>query len=210
MHMIAGVILLDKLYDYIRDEDPRGNSLCTGSRYRRVVDTILMNVPSDPGIYLWGRYIKKGFWENIYIGQAYRAKLNKRLNDELCKWGKVLWRCTMSGEEILARNNALGWDVYNGPNDQEFWERMLFAGSTHIIWISMKDIDTRILNDIEKELIEILNPRANRTQSVPRAGIQDQTIEVLKLLREQIKLYRKPPRILVDISDILRRNATYY
>ena len=60
--------------------------------------------------------------------------------------------------------------------------------STHIAWATFPQpqMDNGIINEIENDLIESINPIANVHRSTPPTHLRDDTIEILKQFRYHI------------------------
>ena len=56
-------------------------------------------------------------------------------------------------------------------------------GTTHIIWCDTHLKDNSEIKDVEKDLIEIFNPKANREKLTPPKELHSHSIEVLNAMR---------------------------
>ena len=76
------------------------------------------------------------------------------------------------------------------------------TGSTHIAWVANRDLENAEVQDIESDLIETLNPRANISHPVPGVILQKHTKEIIAAFRSLIHEHRSQrytiPVIRVD------------
>lgn len=157
-------------------------------------------VPADQGVYLWGNYGRNGLWTNVYFGKAgfgQGARLNGRLLEELRDERIFAYvRPGCSEEEESARLLTLAeansparmWDKYKNHNLRSVRKR----GTTHIAWVSVPRVAPHEVGELEAELIESLNPRANMVRAAPPtvAGLAAVAGDVFRELRQVIHAHR--------------------
>lgn len=157
-------------------------------------------VPADQGVYLWGNYGRNGLWTNVYFGKAgfgQVTKLDGRLLEELRDERIFAYvRPGHSSEEeatrllVIAEANAPAkmWLKYKNHNSRSVrkW------GATHIAWVAISRDALREVGELEAELIESFNPRANMVRAAPPtvAGLDAVASEVFRALREVIHTHR--------------------
>jgi hypothetical protein len=193
--MNSGLISLRPLYDFLRSNpDPKG--LERGSSVRRHYGvraaSICERIAQVQGFYLWGRYEPNRLWRNIYLGKAGFGKtayLRARILEELKDERACIWRAFVPEEtlrEAGKRNYPTMWHKY-----QFHMARALKkAGTTHIAWVADPDLENSAVQDIESDLIETLNPRANVLRPVPPVTLQAHTKEIIGELRSLIHAHR--------------------
>jgi len=67
----------------------------------------------------------------------------------------------------------------------------LKAGATHIIWVTDPQFSNRDVQNIESDLIELLDPSANKKRPVPPTSLQQQTHTVVGHFRRLVHNERK-------------------
>ena len=153
-----------------------------------------MTIGDFQGFYLWGKYGKNALWENIYLGKAgfgktthLRARILKELKDER----QFLWRSIFDEEYLLKKGADLYpqmWVKY-----KKHWNRAISkAGASHIVWVASPSLEDRQVSDVEKDLIETLNPTANLMRAKPPSTLQPVTSEIISRFRHEIHTNRSP------------------
>jgi hypothetical protein len=196
--MEQGVLCLKPLYEFVdkyREERENVNGVLVPSAYRSrkygkqcnfIVspkEKEFARVPNEQGFYLWGFYNPQKFWINVYLGKAGKGKtanLNARLLEELKDERAFVWRNFMA-----SKDEVVGFD----PKYPAEVKRALHkAGSTHIFWVSAPEADLKPENvePVENDLIEAMNPTANRRRITPSANLQQQAGKFLNAFREMI------------------------
>jgi hypothetical protein len=195
--MESGIISLEELYSFIRKEGPTGKALhgtsFEGRAYGKKAKEISSPISPKAGFYLWGKYDKKGFWKNVYIGKAgygKTASLQARIREELKDERVFLWRNVLSKEHILELvNRYYPHGKYNvGCN------RMVDGreGTSHIIWVAVPELtNNKQVEDVENDLIETLNPKDNKKRPVPPHDLQGWTSKIVAEFRKQVHDHRK-------------------
>jgi hypothetical protein len=195
--MSSGIISLLPLYDFLRLNHAvaglYGKSPA-GRHYGRRATELCASVAATQGFYLWGRYERGRLWRNIYLGKAgfgktanLRARICEELKDErACIWRAFVSVATM--EEAGELNYPRMWrHLY-----KSHWSRALKkAGATHIVWAADPALPNSQVQNIESDLIETLNPRANLSRPVPPVSLQAHTKEVIGQFRELIHEHRE-------------------
>jgi len=191
----SGLITLRPLYDFLgSNPDPRG--LLRGSpvhrRYGLIAKSICMNIAPVQGFYLWGRYEANGLWRNIYLGKAgfgKTAHLRARILEELKDERACLWRAFVSEETLKKagmQNHPMMWHKYQ----YHMTRSLKKTGTTHIAWVADPDSPNSAVKNIESDLIETLNPRANISRPVPPVTLQKHTKEIIAEFRSLIHRHR--------------------
>ena len=197
--MKSDVIELRDLYDFVRRNRKRYqamNLMSAASRpYSKLCKEAAKDVAESQGFYLWGYYEKTGLWRNVYLGKAghsKRASLRKRILEELKDERCCVWRAVHSETRLLqlvrkVHSNRSQWEKIT-----RYWKRSLGkAGTTHIIWVETPQLSNSDVKRIESDLIEAMNPRANRQRPAPPIRVlQKDTADIFRLLREEIHEHR--------------------
>ena len=200
--MRSGGILLQTLHDWARNYFLKTGGLQAlkidgkrppGREMMQLCVSVCEAIPERPGFYLWGRYTEEGRWQSIYLGKSgfgktasLRARITEELKDErVCIWGNF----RNSREEVFEWGEQLyppaAWLKF-----KKHWERsFLKSPATHIIWVSthLANADIPI---VESDLIEALNPIANRQRPIPQSCWQGQTADIFGQLRMEIHKHR--------------------
>lgn len=204
MTLNCGTALLTELYDFAKGhykdaEAVRLERTETGKQYSQLCKRIALRIDEAQGFYLWGTYSEKGLWENIYLGMAGygdHKSLRKRIREELMDERAFVWRRVYTRDEL----EAIRLKIHGGKYRAE-WERgMRKAGSTHIVWVSAPGIAPGHVQDVESDLIEALNPRANRRRLPPPDFLQPEAKEIFGYFRESIHRNRQG-RFLAQPKD---------
>jgi len=142
------------------------------------------------GFYLWGAYNHRGFWTNIYLGQAgfgKTAHLQERIRKELSSERCALWRLVLGEKELMGVRAQ-----HHGSRFVRNWLRSFQkAGATYIIWVADPELSNRDVQNIESDLIELLNPSANFKRPVPPTSLQQHTHMVVGHFRRLIHSERE-------------------
>lgn len=190
--MKSGILDLHPLIKYVDEGDRVGKSLCgyssSGREYGTLANDLTVSIPEDPGFYLWGSYAKNRLWKNIYLGKAGYGRmthLRARILEELKDERQFLWCPFLTDEALFAKGKECYprmWETY-----KNHWKRAIAkAGASHIIWASAPEVENSQVLDIEKDLIETMNPSANLKRPVPPSSLQPVTKEVIGFFRYEI------------------------
>lgn len=164
-------------------------------RYRKQAKSAVVGVPEVPGVYLWGSYDHRGYWQSIYLrlaglgGKSYC--LRSRLIEELMDEHSCFWRVCRTRQHIRdARESGRGART----------RAMLKEGATHIIWVTTPRLGRSEVRDVESELIEAFNPAANLSRPAPPSYIRKQATVIYNAFRDIIHQYRQTawPVVLKD------------
>jgi hypothetical protein len=152
--------------------------------YSKICNEITSSTPDTSGVYLWGYFGKRGLWENVYLGCAgfgktacLKSRIREELRDEKC----FVWATVLGEEKILAIEDA-------GRKHRE--RSMRKKGTTRIIWVATPDLKNSAVHDLESDLIEALNPKANLSRPTPPHQLQRSTGVVFSQLRQRIHASR--------------------
>lgn len=183
--LTSGVVRLAPIYRHIAGSDDCDDTLWnlrgeSGRLFSRLCQNAASAVTAESGFYLWGWYERNKSWKNIYVGKSGRTpgySLQKRIREELNDERRFLERVHFNKAELLS------WYEQDGrPNPRELEK----AGCTHIMWVAISTLDAGQLLGIEADLIEAMNPAANRSR--PKAPLDSPISEVIiKEFRALIK-----------------------
>lgn len=183
-----GVLSLQPLYEYLErkefiDEALHGKGKL-GKEFGKICREICANgcVPEIGGVYLWGFYDSQKFWNSIYLGKAGRnetAGLGRRISEELLTERSCFWRPKKTELELWKWMQTEGkihypkkWADYLWD-----WERAFKkAGTTHIVWVATQILDEAQIGQLERSLIELMNPSANRDRITPDGSLDTKEI----------------------------------
>ena len=74
------------------------------------------------------------------------------------------------------------------------------TGATHIAWAADPDLQNAEVQDIESDLIETLNPRANVSHPVPPVNLQKHTQKIIGEFRSLIHKNRSDRFAVPDLQ----------
>jgi hypothetical protein len=202
----CGIVSLHPLYDYVKS-NPDSKCLDLRSpvrrRYRSMAASICEQIQTVQGFYLWGRYEPNRLWQNIYLGKAgfgITAHLRTRILEELRDESACIWHAVFSEAELRKageRNHPKMWGKY-----QFHMKRALMkTGTTHIVWVAVPGLSNPDVRDIESDLIETLNPRANASRPIPPVALQDHTKEIIGEFRRLIHAHRDTGYTIADLDN---------
>ena len=195
MVLNSGIIELKELYNFVLDDTNNqaieGRSR-KGREFGKKVKLLTENISDNGGFYIWGSYSKKGLWNNIYIGKAGFNKttgLKARIKEELKDERQFLWKIKLSEQEIKEKCSLLYPEMAYKYKVE--WERHFRKfNSTHIIWVSINESDKdefeKDILTIESDLIETMNPIANRSRPKPYGELQSTTIDIIREIKRHI------------------------
>jgi len=192
--MKAGRITLDSLYEHARS-DPEGGSIRgdspIGRKYGKKASELVKTIPTDHGFYIWGKYEKNGLWRTIYLGKAGYGKttsLQARICEELKDERAFIWvglHLGLNKEDLMGLGQHYypeKWHQYKNNFTRAFRK----SGATHIIWAVTEGIRNSEVTKLEADLIETMNPVANRQRPTPVSDLQDKTIGIIRMFKHQI------------------------
>jgi hypothetical protein len=194
----SGTVHLNRLVVYVSEDDPDGDSLCASSHkgraYGALAKEVSMTIGDCQGFYLWGRFENNSLWKNIYLGKAGFGKtthLRARILEELKDERQFLWRSIFKEEDLLKRGAELYPEMWSKYKNH--WNRAISkAGASHIVWVASPNLEDSQVFDVEKDLIETLNPTANLMRSKPPSTLQPVTSEIISRFRHEIHTNRGP------------------
>jgi hypothetical protein len=201
----SGIVSLQRLYDYVKSNpDPKGLELRSPvrRRYRSLAADICRQIEPVQGFYLWGRYESNRLWRNVYLGKAgfgKTAHLRARILEELKDESACIW-CESFSEETLRkagkRNHPRMWHKYQFHMTRALKK----AGITHIVWVGVPGLPNPDVQNIESDLIETFNPRANVSRPVPPVTLQERTKEIIGEFRSLIHGHRDERIAVADLE----------
>ncbi|OQX08757.1 MAG: hypothetical protein BWK73_24605 [Thiothrix lacustris] len=119
------------------------------------------------------------------------ASLRARITEELKDERAFIWCGNHTGLDDIAVKNI--WQQFYPPNSNAAENHINRAlkkqETTHIIWVATPHINNSKVSKIEADLIETLNPITNAQRPTPTSSLQDVTIDVIKLLKNEIRLF---------------------
>jgi hypothetical protein len=196
--MNSGIMPIEVLINYAKSHDPIGDSLRGNSNagrvYGKLAKELSSQITDDSGIYLWGKYDENGVWNHIYVGKACKSKkahLRARILEELKDEKHFLWRSVYTEKELLAKGELHYPDMWFRYKNH--WAlALLKTGTTHIIWVAAPELSDNQINDIELNLIEALNPTANKKRPASFSAQDKFTIEAISHFQQLIEQHRPP------------------
>jgi hypothetical protein len=195
MVLNSAVIELKELYDFVKEdknnEAIKGDSKL-GREFGKRVKSLTNSISENGGFYIWGSYTNKGLWNNIYLGKAGFGKttgLQSRIKEELKDERPFFWKIKLTENQIKDKCPELYpkmAEKYTAEWDRSFRK----FNSTHIIWVAINEsskveFEKDILT-IESDLIETMNPIANRSRPKPYGELQNTTIEIIRAIKLRI------------------------
>lgn len=168
MNIISGIMPLEPLHQYVKNQDPHGRSLHgkshDGRIYGKHAKALTEQIAEMRGFYLWGTFGTEGKWKNIYVGRSRIGKtshLRARVLEELKDEKHFLWRSIYSEDELLTIGRQHYPDMWFRYRNH--WILALEkTGTTHIAWTATPDLTDEQVHDIEPYIIKELNPTANK------------------------------------------------
>jgi hypothetical protein len=192
--MNSGIINLAPLYEYLKKEKYSKEILNgkseIGRGYSKEATILCESIATKPGIYLWGYYDKKKFWTNQYVGQA-SGKTNGTLKERLLKELKVERLFLWGNREDYDDVHKFACNHYSNQTKvkMHFDRACLKKGSTFILWYALDQVlKKKILDQLEADLIETLNPVGNKMRPTPNLGMHDiaDTAKIIASFRDLI------------------------
>jgi hypothetical protein len=215
----SSVLQLECLYDFVRKNRNAGDDALRlkgsdyGREYSRLCDRLVAEIDGVAGFYLWGRYDRKRCWHSIYLGIAgYKKKgtkkgtnLKSRIREELMDERAFVWRFVYDEVKLQETCKRIHMGRYS-------WERPFRkAGATEIVWVrARRPLTTRQIQLVEADLIEALNPAANRSRPSPGNSVQHYATKVFSQLRKVIHENRpnkKISRLHGSVETWLKKEA---
>jgi hypothetical protein len=164
-----------------------------GKQYYELCNRLTKNIPEVQGIYVWGRFDGRRYWDSIYLGKAglgkskelLRARITEELKDERC----FVWRY------ILSKNDLFGAGPKVHRGGQEKWDRYIHKAwersvkkerTTHIIFAQTRVRDNDSVRKVEAELIEALKPEVNVLRPVPPKQVIKEAARIFSHFRQTI------------------------
>jgi hypothetical protein len=171
-------------------------------RYGLIAKHLCAEIAPAQGFYLWGWYEANGLWRNIYLGKAgfgKTAHLRARILEELKDERACIWRAFVS-EKTLTKAGMLNHPTMWNKYQSHMARALKKTGTTHIAWVADPDLRNSDVRDIESDLIETLNPRANVSRPVPPVTLQEHTKEVIAEFRSLIHAHRNDRFVVADVE----------
>ncbi len=202
--MNSGRITLETLYEHalsdLRGRSIRGDSVM-GRKYGKKVTELTESIPKSHGFYIWGKYEKNKLWRTIYLGKAGYGKttsLQARIKEELKDEKIFIWH---ELHEDLTKDKLMNIAEKHYPEmwykyESHFSRSIRKSGTTHIIWSVTPGINNNEVSKVEADLIETMNPIENKQRPGPVSGLQNKTIEILKMFKHQIHMGRNDELVL--------------
>jgi hypothetical protein len=164
-----------------------------GEQYYRECEKLTDNIKDVQGIYVWGRFDQRKYWNSIYLGKAGLGKskmlLHDRITEELKDERCFLWRHVLSEDALFCagprvhQGGQKSWDEYIHKD----WKRSVKkARTTHIIFAPTRALDNDGVGRLEAELIEALRPEANASRPVPPSHVVTEAARIFSHFRQTI------------------------
>ena len=193
----SGIISLEKLYKMLELEtasdciDVKSNA---GLLYRKISKEIADTIPTQRGFYLWGNFNEKNFWTNIYLGKSGEGKitsLKQRILEELRDERAFIVKHFHTEDEIKAKSSLAFPIMWEKKYHKELPRNLKKYGTTHIVWVTFEMTDNKIIEEVENDLIESINPISNIRRTTPPTHLNEETINILKEFRSNIHQERQ-------------------
>jgi hypothetical protein len=204
----SGAISLKAFYDLVKQQANRGDPVEEvwqelRKEFWEKVDQLTQSIDDAPGFYVWGYYGKRSYWHSVYLGKAGfgqntrpgQATLRSRIREELQEEREFAWRSIYSDQELLAirryafRNRTAY--IRKKASYERYWMRAMEKHpATHIVWVTAASVSSEKVRHVEADLIEALNPRANRIRPVPPDIVQAEATTMFQGIRMAIHAAR--------------------
>jgi hypothetical protein len=165
-----------------------------GKQFYEECEKLTQGIKDVQGIYVWGTFDHRKYWNSIYLGKAglgnQKKLLHDRITEELKDERCFLWRRVLSEEALFCagpkvhRGGQEKWDEYI----HKAWRRSVKkARTTHIIYAPTKAaLDNNDVRRVEAELIEALRPEANVSKPVPPSHVIKEAARIFSHFRRTI------------------------
>jgi hypothetical protein len=179
--MNSGVIPFSRLFDYIKKHrDVPRKTESEFEEFKKLYLSLVKDVGDVPGWYAWVR-MGEGHPKVIYIGQSQvrkTASLRARLKEEFLDEFIALWATIWDPEEVIEVLNK----KYDGKYASNIRRSARKAGSTHIVWFGREGLSDAELDGVEHDLIQKMNPPANRQHRQKPHPFSGLTVEAESVL----------------------------
>jgi len=200
MNVLSATVNLDPLFQFTSNNlDGSGmhGQSSVGRLYGKTVSELATKIANSQGFYIWGRYESTRLWRTIYLGKAgfgKTASLRARITEELKDERAFVWCGDHTG---LQREDCKRiWQRYYPPisssqaPENHINRALRKSGTTHIVWVSISDMDNNNVRLVEADLIETMNPIANFHRPAPTSDLQQITVEVIRAMKAEIHRHR--------------------
>lgn len=189
--MTSGIIDLTKLYELNKASgqfeilDTKSEA---GKRFKKIKAGITTDISEKPGFYLWGNFNRDRFWTNIYLGKAGTGKITSlkyRITDELGEERAFIIQGKMTDDldGFCRKIFPKKWDEsYKKVYDRAVRKHK----ANYIVWAEFDTNGNENIEEVENDLIETINPEANRKRATPPTNLREETIRILREFRHQI------------------------
>lgn len=201
----SGIISLEKLYKMLELEtaieciDVKSNA---GVSYRKITKEIADAIPTQRGFYLWGNFNEKKFWTNIYLGKSGEGKitsLKQRILEELRDERAFIVKHFHTEDEIINKSSVVFPTMWDKQYHKELPRNLKKYGTTHIVWATFEMTNNKIIEEVENDLIESINPISNIRRNTPPTHLSEETINILKEFRRNIHQERQDLTFTINI-----------
>jgi len=164
-----------------------------GRNFGRLVTKLVDGITPDQGFYLWGYFESSGLWRSVYIGKSGTGKvasLRARISEELRDERAFIWVGKHTGHDAAACKRM--WQQYypsmitSSAPDNHIERALRKAGTTHIIWAQVSNLQHEDVLQVEAELIEIMNPAANVHRPTPKPHLIGITLQVIESFEHKV------------------------
>ncbi|MEO8927038.1 MAG: hypothetical protein ABI306_07725 [Caulobacteraceae bacterium] len=195
--IIADAVSLEEIYTMLKNRDEAAEALWDarselGRKYRKLCRDITSPIPETQGFYLWGFYGVNRNWKNVYLGKsANNEKYNIRFRicEELIDERRMFERIHYSHSELMEHFKT-DRKVYGDAKETGITRDLAKAGCSHIVWVSVPGLPADHVLGVEADLIEAMNPSANRNRPPPVPARQADSDAVFQAIRKQINMCR--------------------
>jgi hypothetical protein len=179
--MTTGSFSLKPVLNYVRTIPrlPQRDKLKTSvyGKYQQAGLWAINTVPNLPGWYLWARPAAPK--PEVYVGKSEEGLYNRfidRFNQEYTIFWEAVW-----GEHPFIEDAYAMFPQLNYRKQIENYRGKCV--STHIFWIAKDQLQPAEGEQVERKLIEILNPTANLKRFKPDGRYQNVAQEAANLFR---------------------------
>jgi hypothetical protein len=193
----SGIISLEKLYKMLETETALeciNVKSDAGKLYRNLTKELTNTIPLERGFYLWGNFNKKKFWTNLYLGKSGEGKvtsLNQRILEELRDERAFIVKHFHTEDEIKNKSSEVFLEMWDKQYHKHLPRNLKKYGTTHIVWVTFNMTDNKIIEEVENDLIESINPISNIRRTTPPTHLNEETINILKEFRSNIHQERQ-------------------
>jgi hypothetical protein len=187
--MTTGSFSLQPLFDYVKTVPrlPKRDKLDWSiyGQYQQAGIALIKNVPNLPGWYLWAR--PKGARPEVYVGKSEEG-LNNRFIDRFNQEYTIFWEAVW-GEHPFIED---AYEMFPQPRYRKDIDNYRGKSiSTDILWVAKDVLEPGEGEQVERQLIQNLNPSANLMRPKPDGRFPQTAVEVANLFRRMLTNFVK-------------------